>query len=77
MRLPGMAPGGHGGVDDDVQSYRPLKATSEGVWQGDNPLHFSLPLLILQICLVHAVTRGLAFGFRRSASRGSSPRSSK
>ncbi|KAF7075910.1 hypothetical protein CFC21_080642 [Triticum aestivum] len=59
-----MARGGHGGADDDVQPYRPLKATSEGVWQGDNPLHFSLPLLILQICLVLAVTRGLAFALR-------------
>ena len=59
-----MAPSVHGGADDDVQSYRPLKATSEGVWQGDNPLHFSLPLLILQICLVLAVTRGLAFALR-------------
>ncbi|KAM3231318.1 hypothetical protein ACQJBY_061469 [Aegilops geniculata] len=64
MRLPGMARGGHGRADDDVQPYRPLKATSEGVWQGDNPLHFSLPLLIVQICLVLAVTRGLAFALR-------------
>jgi hypothetical protein len=42
----------------------PMKATSEGVWQGDNPLHFSLPLIILQICLVLALTRGLAFLLR-------------
>jgi hypothetical protein len=34
------------------------------VWQGDNPLRFSLPLVILQICLVVAVTRGLAFALR-------------
>ncbi|KAJ4752158.1 Cation/H(+) antiporter 19 [Rhynchospora pubera] len=38
-----------------------MKTTSEGVWQGDNPLHFALPLLILQICLVVVVTRSLAF----------------
>jgi Kef-type K+ transport system membrane component KefB len=41
-----------------------MKATSEGVWQGDNPLRFSLPLVIVQICLVVAVTRGLAFALR-------------
>lgn len=39
----------------------PMKATSNGVFQGDDPLHFALPLAILQICLVLVVTRGLAF----------------
>ncbi|KAE9614095.1 putative cation/H+ exchanger, rossmann-like alpha/beta/alpha sandwich [Lupinus albus] len=38
-----------------------MKATSNGVFQGDSPLDFSLPLLILQICLVVVVTRLLAF----------------
>lgn len=28
----------------------PMKATSNGVFQGDNPLDFALPLAILQIC---------------------------
>ncbi|XP_078160917.1 cation/H(+) antiporter 19-like [Carex rostrata] len=37
------------------------KTSSEGAWQGDNPLHFALPLLILQIILVVVVTRSLAF----------------
>ncbi|KAM0928144.1 hypothetical protein ACQ4PT_002300 [Festuca glaucescens] len=67
MRLAGMAPAGVAGADDDAAAmpyYVPMKATSEGVWQGDNPLHFSLPLVILQICLVVAVTRGLAFALR-------------
>lgn len=41
-----------------------MKATSEGAWQGDNPLQFSLPLIILQVCLVLALTRGLAFVLR-------------
>ncbi|CAD6215290.1 unnamed protein product [Miscanthus lutarioriparius] len=40
-------------------------ATSEGVWQGDNPLHFSLPLIILQVCLVLVLTRGLALALRQ------------
>ncbi|KAK7251397.1 hypothetical protein RIF29_34550 [Crotalaria pallida] len=39
----------------------PMKATSNGVFQGDSPLDFALPLLILQICLVVVVTRLLAF----------------
>ncbi|KAH6783366.1 cation/H+ exchanger 18 [Perilla frutescens var. hirtella] len=38
----------------------PMKATSNGVFQGDDPLHFALPLLIIQICLVLVLTRGLA-----------------
>ncbi|KAH1114560.1 hypothetical protein J1N35_007938 [Gossypium stocksii] len=39
----------------------PMKATSNGVFQGDNPLDFALPLAILQICIVVALTRILAF----------------
>ncbi|KAM6588715.1 hypothetical protein CsatA_011320 [Cannabis sativa] len=39
----------------------PMKATSNGAFQGDDPLHFALPLAILQICLVLVVTRVLAF----------------
>lgn len=38
-----------------------MKATSNGVFQGDNPLDFALPLAILQICLVVVLTRVLAF----------------
>ncbi|KAH7550190.1 hypothetical protein ACOSP7_024603 [Xanthoceras sorbifolium] len=37
-----------------------MKATSNGVFQDDNPLDFALPLLILQICLVVVLTRVLA-----------------
>ncbi|KAK7837926.1 cation/h(+) antiporter 18 [Quercus suber] len=36
----------------------PMKPTSNGIFQGDDPLQFSLPLAILQICLVVVVTRG-------------------
>ncbi|KAK6947867.1 Cation/H+ exchanger [Dillenia turbinata] len=38
----------------------PMKATSNGIFQGDNPLHYALPLAIVQICLVIIVTRALA-----------------
>ncbi|CAA2988381.1 cation H(+) antiporter 18-like [Olea europaea subsp. europaea] len=40
------------------------KATSNGVFQGDNPLDYALPLLILQIFLVVVLTRLLAYILR-------------
>ena len=42
----------------------PMKSVSNGIFQGDNPLHFALPLAILQICLVLLVTRIIAYLFR-------------
>ena len=48
-------------VEANTTCQTPMKTTSEGAWQGDDPLHFALPLLILQICLVVVVTRSLAF----------------
>ncbi|KAJ0811326.1 putative cation/H+ exchanger, sodium/solute symporter superfamily [Helianthus annuus] len=39
----------------------PMKATSEGVFQGNNPLDYALPLVIVQICLVLLLTRALAY----------------
>lgn len=44
-----------------IKCPSPMKATSNGIFQGDNPLDFALPLVILQICLVVVLTRGLAF----------------
>ncbi|XP_062181518.1 cation/H(+) antiporter 19-like [Phragmites australis] len=41
-----------------------MKATSDGVFQGENPLHSALPLAILQICVVVVLTRVLAFLLR-------------
>jgi hypothetical protein len=40
---------------------QPMKPASNGVFQGDHPLDYALPLAILQICLVLVVTRGLAY----------------
>ena len=37
------------------------KVASHGAFQGENPLDYALPLIILQICLVIVVTRGLAY----------------
>ncbi|XP_030439871.1 cation/H(+) antiporter 19-like [Syzygium oleosum] len=42
----------------------PMQATSNGSFQGDNPLDFALPLVILQICLVVVFTRLLALILR-------------
>ncbi|RWR93237.1 cation/H+ antiporter 18 [Cinnamomum micranthum f. kanehirae] len=39
----------------------PMAATSNGAFQGDNPLNFAVPLAILQICLVLLLTRSIAF----------------
>lgn len=39
----------------------PMKATSNGAFQGDDPFDFALPLLIVQICLVLLLTRLLAY----------------
>ena len=38
-----------------------IKTASNGVWQGDNPLDFAFPLLIIQTTLILVVTRFLAF----------------
>ncbi|CAL9223927.1 unnamed protein product [Arabidopsis halleri] len=42
----------------------PMKATSNGVFQGDNPINFALPLAILQIVIVIVLTRVLAYILR-------------
>ncbi|KAI4315491.1 hypothetical protein L6164_028292 [Bauhinia variegata] len=39
----------------------PMRATSNGVFQGDSPIDYAVPLVILQICLVVLVTRLLSF----------------
>ncbi|KAJ8636870.1 hypothetical protein MRB53_011137 [Persea americana] len=38
-----------------------IKTSSNGVWQGDDPLHFAFPLLIIQTTLVLVFSRSLAF----------------
>ncbi|KAL1532754.1 Cation/H(+) antiporter 18 [Salvia divinorum] len=47
-----------------VKCAAPMKATSNGVFQGDDPLDFALHLLIVQICLVVVLTRVLAYFLR-------------
>lgn len=38
-----------------------IKTASDGAWQGQNPLNFALPLLIVQTTLVIVVSRFFAF----------------
>uniref|UniRef100_A0A1D1Z6R0 Cation/H(+) antiporter 20 n=1 Tax=Anthurium amnicola TaxID=1678845 RepID=A0A1D1Z6R0_9ARAE len=38
-----------------------IKTSSNGVWQGDDPLHFAFPLLILQTIIVLLLSRSLYF----------------
>ena len=38
-----------------------IKTSSNGVWQGDNPLDFAFPLLIVQTTLILVLSRFLAF----------------
>ncbi|CAD6255063.1 unnamed protein product [Miscanthus lutarioriparius] len=44
----------------DLFCFDPRKITMTGIWTGDNPLDFSLPLLLFQIILVTATTRAVA-----------------
>ena len=41
-----------------------VKMASDGMWQGENPLDFALPLLAVQIAVVLVVTQGLAFALK-------------
>ncbi|KAK1313786.1 Cation/H(+) antiporter 15 [Acorus calamus] len=42
-----------------IVCYAPTMITTNGIWQGDNPLNYSLPLFILQLTLIVFTTRSL------------------
>jgi hypothetical protein len=48
-------------TNDTIVCYAPTMITTNGIWQGDNPLDYSLPLFILQLTLVVVTTRALVF----------------
>ncbi|CAJ1974785.1 unnamed protein product [Sphenostylis stenocarpa] len=52
---------GDNNTDDYIVCYAPTMITTNGVWQGDNPLDYSLPLFILQLTLVVVATRTFVF----------------
>lgn len=39
-------------AENSTYCYRAMLTTSSGIWLGDNPLHFSLPILLYQIILI-------------------------
>ncbi|KAL6610054.1 hypothetical protein ACP70R_040023 [Stipagrostis hirtigluma subsp. patula] len=41
-----------------------VKMASDGLWQGENPLDFALPLLAVQIAVILVITQGLALALR-------------
>ncbi|KAG9443398.1 hypothetical protein H6P81_014738 [Aristolochia fimbriata] len=50
--------------DANIVCYSPTMITTNGIWQGDNPLAYSLPLFILQITIVVLTTRALVLLLR-------------
>ncbi|KAG8374740.1 hypothetical protein BUALT_Bualt10G0027300 [Buddleja alternifolia] len=48
-------------TEQTIVCYAPTMITTNGIWQGDNPLDYSLPLFILQLTLVVVTTRILVF----------------
>ncbi|KAK7246612.1 hypothetical protein RIF29_41482 [Crotalaria pallida] len=54
-------PDAHNLSDTSVICYTPTLTTTKGIWQGDNPLEYSLPLFILQLTLVVLSTRLFVF----------------
>ncbi|MED6156395.1 Cation/H(+) antiporter 15 [Stylosanthes scabra] len=46
---------------EDIVCYAPQMITTNGIWQGDNPLNYALPLFILQVILVVIATRIFVF----------------
>ncbi|CAL0330037.1 unnamed protein product [Lupinus luteus] len=46
---------------DQVVCYAPNMITSNGIWQGESPLNYALPLFILQVTLVVVATRIFVF----------------
>lgn len=47
--------------EESIVCYAPTMITTNGIWQGDNPLDYSLPLFILQLTLVVVVTRVMVY----------------
>ncbi|WMV34519.1 hypothetical protein MTR67_027904 [Solanum verrucosum] len=48
-------------TEENIVCYSPSMITTNGVWQGENPLDYALPLFILQLTLVVIFTRILVF----------------
>lgn len=62
--MPGLAQVPKMASNATVKCPAPMVATSNGVFQGNDPLDYALPLAIVQICTVVVLSRLLAFMFR-------------
>lgn len=62
MADPGVIAGNKS--EQTIVCYAPTMITTNGIWQGDNPLDYSLPLFILQLTLVVVTTRVLVFALK-------------
>ncbi|KAL6610053.1 hypothetical protein ACP70R_040022 [Stipagrostis hirtigluma subsp. patula] len=51
-------------ANSSAASSAAVKMASDGLWQGENPLDFALPLLAVQIAVILVVTQGLALALR-------------
>ncbi|XP_034594760.1 cation/H(+) antiporter 15 [Setaria viridis] len=51
-------------ASSNVVCYSPMMITTNGIWQGFNPLEFSLPLFILQTAIIVVTTRVLVLVLR-------------
>ncbi|KAK4773530.1 hypothetical protein SAY87_028549 [Trapa incisa] len=48
-------------VDTPVVCYSPIMITTNGIWDGNNPLDYSLPLFIVQLTMVVVMTRLIVY----------------
>ncbi|KAL4351281.1 hypothetical protein GQ457_06G035290 [Hibiscus cannabinus] len=51
-------------ANDLVVCYAPRTLSAHGVWKGDNPIDYSIPLVILQMTIVVATSRLLVLALR-------------
>ncbi|KAK8587677.1 hypothetical protein V6N12_022160 [Hibiscus sabdariffa] len=51
-------------ANDVIVCYAPRTLSANGVWRGDNPIDYSIPLVILQMTIVVATSRLLVLALR-------------
>ncbi|KAF9596866.1 hypothetical protein IFM89_013914, partial [Coptis chinensis] len=51
-------------AETNIVCYTPSMVTTNGVWQGDNPIDYALPVFILQTFCIVVITRILVFLLR-------------
>ncbi|KAK4780424.1 hypothetical protein SAY87_016530 [Trapa incisa] len=50
-----------GATDGGMVCYSPTMVTANGVWEGNNPLDFTLPLFIMQLTMIVVMTRLIVY----------------